>query len=156
MSGEQQTGETPYPTEAGTAPTHENHAAYAAGHGAPATEKRGGPGLAIAALAVGILAFLLSWTVVGGIIGGLIALVLGLVASSKAKKGRASGRAMAVIGWLLGLVSILIGGAVLAAGVAFFQSDSVQNLQDCLTQAGSDQAAIDSCTQEFGNSVSGS
>ncbi|MCL8023883.1 hypothetical protein [Nocardioides bruguierae] len=117
------------------------------------TEKKGGPGLAIAALAVGILALLTSLTVIGGLLGGLIALVLGLVASSKAKKGRATGRAMAVIGWLLGLVSMLVAVAVIVVGVLVFQSDDFQNLQDCVASAGDDQSARDACAQEFGTSI---
>lgn len=108
-----------------------------------------GKGMAIAALVLGILALLFSWTVIGGIFFGLIAVVLGLIASSKAKKGRAGGRGMAITGIVLGVVSIVIAGALIALGATFLNSDTAQELQTCLESAGQDEAAIAECEQRF-------
>ncbi len=53
------------------------------GHGAGAPDAHGYPpppprnGVGIAALVLGIVAFLSSWTVIGGILFGLLAIILG-------------------------------------------------------------------------------
>ena len=120
-------------------------------YGAPA--QSGGKGLAITALVLGILALLFSWTVLVGIVAGLVALVLGIVAARRAKQGRGGGRAMAIIGAVLGLIGALISTAIVVAAVAFVQTDSFQNMRDCLESAGDDQAAIDRCAQQFEGDV---
>jgi hypothetical protein len=125
---------------------------YAAQYQQGPPPKRG-KGLAISALVLGILALLLSWTVLGGILFGLIAVVLGLVASSKAKKGRAGGRGMAIAGIVLGVVGIVIAGALIALGASFLNSEEGQRLQDCLDEAGQDQAAIEQCNDRFGDDL---
>ena len=112
-----------------------------------------GKGLAIAALVLGVLALLSSFTVIGGILFGLIALVLGFIASSKAKKGTAGGRGLAIGGIVTGLLGLIIAGVLIALGAAFLNSDSVQNLQDCVENAGNDQAEVDRCSEEFGNNL---
>jgi hypothetical protein len=60
--------------------------------GQPYQTQRAGAGLAIAALVLGILALLLSWTILGGVVLGLLAIILGWVASRRARRGLASGR----------------------------------------------------------------
>ncbi len=112
-------------------------------------QSSGGSGLAIAALILGIIALLFSWTVIGGILFGLAAIVLGFIASSKAKKGTASGRGMAIVGIVTGVIGVLIGVAVIALVGSFFNSDEVQNLSDCLTEAGTDTAAQQQCRDDL-------
>ena len=121
---------------------------YGQGGYAQQPEKKGS-GLAIAALVLGILALLLCWTVFGGIIFGLIAIVLGLIASSRAKKGLAGGRGMAIIGLILGVLGLLIAIGFIVVAAVFLNSDSAQNLQDCLSNAGSDQTAQQQCQDDF-------
>ena len=53
---------------------------------------------------LGILALLLSWTILGGVVLGLLAIILGWVASRRARRGLASGRGMAITGIVLGVV----------------------------------------------------
>ena len=123
-------------------------------YGSPAdSSDRPGKGMAIAALILGILALLFSWTVVVGIGAGLLALVLGLVASSRAKKGRAGGRVMAIIGAVLGLLGLLVAIAIIVAAVAFVNSDTARNLEECVSQAGDNQAAIDQCARDFQDQI---
>lgn len=130
------------------------------GYGQPGQPYGGGPvpkrgkGMAVTALVLGVLGLLLSATIILlplGALLGLIALILGLVASSKAKKGRAGGRAMAVIGWILGLLSLLVAGAVIALGAWLF--DDASSLQECLEQAGTNQSEIDQCGRDFQDDV---
>jgi len=105
--------------------------------------------MAIAALVLGALALLLCWTIIGGILLGLIAVVLGIVAVVRARSGRAAGTGLAVTGIVLGTIGLIIAGVLVAVGISFLNSESGQNLQDCLEQAGDDQTAIDQCQQEF-------
>jgi O-antigen ligase len=111
--------------------------------------RKGGSGLAVAALVLGILALLSSWTVIGGILLGLIGLVLGFIASGRAKKGMAGGRGMAIIGIITSLLAIVIAIVFVVAVGSFLNSDSAKNLQDCIEQAGNDQAQLDQCEQDF-------
>lgn len=110
---------------------------------------RGGSGLAVGALVLGILAVLSSWTVIGGILLGIIGLVLGFIASGRAKKGLATGRGMAIVGIITSLLGIVIAIVLVVAVGSFLNSDSAKNLQDCIEQAGNDQAELDQCEQDF-------
>ncbi len=112
-----------------------------------------GKGLAVAALVVGVLALLSSLTVVGGIVLGIIGLVLGVIASGKAKRGQASGRGMAVVGIVLSILGILTSVLLVVGALTFLNSETGQNLKDCLEQAGSDQAAVDECTNTLQDTV---
>ena len=119
-------------------------------YGAPPHRSSGGNGLGIAALVLGVLGLLTSWLVVGGLLG-LIAVVLGAVALSKAKRGAAapSSRGMGIAGIVLGVVSILIAGAIAATVGSLLGSEEGKQLRECLEQAGPDQAAQQSCQQRF-------
>lgn len=112
-----------------------------------------GKGLAVAALIVGVLALLSSVTIIGGILLGLIGLVLGFVASGKAKRGQADGRGMAIFGIVLSVLGILVSILIVVGAVTFLNSESGQNLQDCIEQAGQDQAALDQCNRDFSDEL---
>jgi hypothetical protein len=109
--------------------------------------------MAIAALILGALALLSSWTLIGGILLGLAAVVLGFIASGRAKRGQGSGRGMAITGIILGLLGLAAAIALIVGAVTFLNSDTGQELQDCLDRAGSDQAAIDSCERRFEDDI---
>src|SRR5665213_3215703 len=59
-------------------------------YGTPATGVRNG--LGTTALVLGVIAVVLSWTVVGGIILGVLAVVFGIVGRGRAKRGEATNR----------------------------------------------------------------
>ena len=128
----------------GQPPHHQPpHQPYGAPPGSPSK------GLAITALVLGALALLLCWTVVGGIVLGLAAIVVGIVAASRAGQGRAAGRGMAITGVVLGVIGAVLAGLLVWAGASLLNSESGQNLQECLEEAGSDQAAAQDCRTEF-------
>jgi hypothetical protein len=112
-----------------------------------------GSGMAITALILGIIALLSCWTIVGGILFGLVAIVLGFVASGRAKRGEAGGRGMAITGIVLGVIGLVLGGLLLAFGVAIWNSESAQNLRECTEQAGNDEAALADCQEEFADEL---
>ncbi len=115
---------------------------------------RGGSGMAITALVVGIVALLGSWTVVGGILLGLAAVIVGLIALVKIKQGRAGGKVMAIIGIVAGALGLVIGVGLIAIGASILNSESGKNLQDCLADAGNDQDAQDQCQRDFQDELS--
>ena len=106
-------------------------------------------GLGIAALVLGLLAVVTSFTLVGGIVLGLAAIVLGVLGRGRAKRGEADNGGMAIAGIVLGVIGVLLSAAFIAAGVALFSSDSGQSLVDCLENAAGDPAAEQQCEQEF-------
>lgn len=121
--------------------------------GQPGRPVVGGSGMATAALALGILALISSWTVFGGILLGLLAVILGFVALRKARRGLGAGRGRAIAGIILGLLSMAIAIALVAFAVSIFNSEEAQNLKDCLRDAGASQSEIQQCENEFRDQV---
>lgn len=73
--------------------------------------QRPSSGLAIAALVVGIISFVLAWIPVVNlvsILGGIAAVVLGVLALRKANRGVAGGKGMAIAGTVLGGISLVL------------------------------------------------
>lgn len=123
-----------------------------AGQGQPqgqASEPKRGSGMAVAALVLGLLALFGSITVVVGILFGLVAIILGFIASGRAKRGQGGGRGMAITGIVTGFLGVVLAIALVAVGVTFLNSDTGQNLQECVENAGNDQAALTDCQTEF-------
>ena len=116
-------------------------------------DNSGKKGLAIAALVLGILSLPAILTVVGGIVLGLIAIILGIVAARGASKGKNGGKGLAITGIVLGALGLVVSVIIVVVGVSIFNSDSGQQLRDCISQAGDDQAAIDQCNQEFSDNL---
>jgi len=123
---------------------------------APPARPIGGGGMATAALVLGILALLSSWTVIGGVLLGLLAVIFGIVGLRRANGGVALGRGRAIAGIILGVLGILVAGLLIAVGVSLWNSDEAQNLRDCLKDAGNNQTQIQQCEDEFRGQVGGS
>lgn len=120
------------------------------GQAPPVGPKRNG--LGTAALVVGLLALIFFWTIIGGIVLGLLAVGLGIGGRRRAKRGVADNGGIAVAGLVLGVLSVLAAGALIAAGVALFQSDTGRELVECVQEA-PDQAAAEQCRRQFEDSV---
>ncbi|MEE1927370.1 DUF4190 domain-containing protein [Streptomyces sp. TRM 70351] len=117
------------------------------GHqGSPPPSPRNG--LGIAALILGIAAVVLFWTVIGGLLLGLLALVFGILGYRRKKRGEATNGAMAMIGLILGVLALIGSAVMIAAGVAFFNSDEFTNFRECIDKADT-QSEISDCEQEF-------
>jgi hypothetical protein len=119
-------------------------------YGTPTARLRNGPGTA--ALVLGIIAVVLSWTVVGGIVLGILAVVFGFVGRGRVKRGEADNRRGANAGIITGIVGVLLAGGLIALGVSILNSPAGKNLQQCLKNAHSDKAAISSCNTQYVNS----
>ncbi|MFD3325669.1 DUF4190 domain-containing protein [Streptomyces sp. NPDC058701] len=131
----------PAPDGAGT-----HHApAPAAG---PATGRNG---LAVAALVTGIASLLLLWLWFVGIPLALVAIGLGIAALRRARGG-AGGRGMAISGLVLGAVTVVIAGLLVAVGVSILNSDEGKDLRSCLDNAQTQQEQQD-CSNRFNEDV---
>lgn len=122
-------------------------------------------GMGTAALVLGILGFLGSFIVVG-IILDLLAIVFGIIGRGRAKRLEASNGGAALAGLVLGVLGVLIAiviGLLLGGAIATFLryggAQSIQQLQDCLTQAQNApspagvQQAVEQCQTQFGSQL---
>ncbi|MDQ4103400.1 MAG: DUF4190 domain-containing protein [Actinomycetota bacterium] len=123
------------------------------GSGASLGRRRNGFG--IAALVLGLLALVLSWTIIGGLIFGLLALIFGLLGRARARRGEATNGGMSVAGVVLGIIGLLIAIGLVALGMSVFNSPAGQDYQQCIEQSGGDPAQIQQCISEFGRRVGG-
>lgn len=90
-------------------------------------------GMGTAALVLGILAVLLSWTVIGGIGLGILALIFGLVGRGRVKRREADNGGSALAGVILGAIGLVLGIAVIVIGFIVVAEDQRQ-YEECLDQ----------------------
>ncbi|MGH3670426.1 MAG: DUF4190 domain-containing protein, partial [Pseudonocardiaceae bacterium] len=107
-------------------------------------------GFGIAALVLGLLALVLCWTIIGGIVLGLLALLFGAFGRARAGRGEATNGGMAIAGLVLGVLGLLLGIGLFAFGVSIVNSPAGQNYEHCIRQAGTDQAKLRQCFNDFG------
>ncbi|HEY5202536.1 MAG TPA: DUF4190 domain-containing protein [Acidothermaceae bacterium] len=119
-------------------------------YGTPGTTMRNGPGTA--ALVLGIVAVVLSWTVVGGIVLGILAVVFGFVGRGRVKRGEADNRRGANAGVITGIVGIVLAGGLIALGVSVLNSPAGKTLQQCLKNANGNKAAVSQCDAQYASS----
>ncbi len=96
----------------------------AQGYGGYATGTSGpSSGLAIGALAAGVVALLMFWCAFIGVPVGIAAVVLGVVALNKVKAGTGGGRGLALAGVITGGLAILVSVVLVVAAVATGNAD---------------------------------
>jgi hypothetical protein len=104
---------------------------------------------------LGLLALVLSWTILGGLVFGLLALIFGLLGRARAKRGEATNGGMSVAGVVLGILGLLIAIGLVVLGISLFNSPAGQNYQQCIQQSGGDPAKIQQCIAELGRITGG-
>lgn len=113
----------------------------------PAAPKNG---LGTASLVVAIISL---FTLFGGVVLGIVAVVLGFLGRGRVKRGEATNGGVAMAGIILGFLSIIVSIAAFVIvgvfGVALFKEVGGTDYIDCVNNAGSDQAAVEQCAQEF-------
>jgi hypothetical protein len=117
------------------------------GYGAPAAQPRNGFG--VAALVLGLLALLLSWTVIGGIILGILAVIFGVLGRGRAKRGEATNGGFSVAGIVLGVLGVLIAIAFIALAVSALNSPAGRDYRDCLQRSAGNPNMIERCMTDF-------
>src|SRR3954469_953858 len=91
-------------------------------------------GLAVAALVIGIVAIVLSFTVVFGFVLGGLAIVFGAIAISRARTPGGGSKGMGVAGLVLGVVAIVFAVLMLVVVFNVFNTvgDRLPNIQFCV------------------------
>lgn len=107
-------------------------------------------GLGIAALVVAIIALI---SVVGGVVLGIVAVILGFLGWQKARRGEATNGGVAIAGIVLGILSIIEAIVVIVLSFWVFNEVGGTDYMQCLSDAGSDQSAIQQCVDQFQNRV---
>ena len=105
-------------------------------------------GFGVAALVLGILSLVTWFLFVGGLFG-VIAVVLGVIGRGRAKRGEANNGGMALAGLITGAVGVLLTILVIVGVAALWNSEEFSTVRECVEEAGSDQAAIDACAEQF-------
>lgn len=123
--------------------------------GVPAGSGNPKNGFGIAALVLGILSLVTSFSVVGGILLGLAAIVFGALGRGRANKGLANNGGMALTGLILGAVGLLVSIVFAVLVGSLLSRGDFGSLTECLEAAGSDQAAQQECSAEFEDSITG-
>jgi hypothetical protein len=106
--------------------------------------------LGIAALVVAIIALI---SVVGGVVLGIVAVILGFLGWQKAKRGEATNGGVAIAGIVLGILSIIEAIVVIVLSVWVFNEVGGTDYMQCLSNAGSDQEAVQRCVDQFQEKV---
>ena len=143
-------GQYPVPVGYGQSP-----AGYDQGLGPGAPPARPRNGFGIAALVLGLLALVLSWTIIGGIVFGILALVFGLLGRARAKRGESTNGGLSVAGAVLGIIGLLIAIGLIAMAMSVLHSPAGQGYRQCLQRSGGDPAKIQQCATEFGRQLEG-
>ena len=110
-------------------------------------------GLGTAALVVGVVALVGSFSIAGGIILGIAAVVLGFAGRARAKRGEATNGGVALAGIVVGVVAIIAGLVFIAFWVGLFNQMGAGDYFDCLQDAGQDKAKVQMCSEQFRESV---
>ncbi|MCW2743752.1 MAG: hypothetical protein JWM48_302 [Mycobacterium sp.] len=139
-----------YPQQPGYPPQGYPQQGY--GYGQPPRN-----GFGIAALVLGILALIFCWTIVGGILFGILAIIFGILGRGRARRGEASNGGLALAGLITGAVGLVLAVvfAVVGVGLVASHSSDLSNFQQCLSSAGQDKQAQNSCGQQFGSAITG-
>jgi uncharacterized protein DUF4190/zinc ribbon protein len=101
---------------------------------APSAPPQTGGGLAVAALVIGIVAIVLSFTIVFGFVLGGLAIVFGAIAIARARTPGTGGKGMGVAGLVLGIVAIFFAvlTIVFVVNLGHAVNDNFSNIQFCI------------------------
>ncbi|TPG32208.1 DUF4190 domain-containing protein [Mycolicibacterium hodleri] len=110
-------------------------------------------GTGTAALVVAMAGLVLCWSVVGGIVCGVVAVILGLLGRGHASRGEADNGGIATAGTALGVVAIVASVASAVIWASAWRDSGGNDYLDCATRAGSDQKAVQACTDKWLNEI---
>ncbi|RUP27119.1 MAG: DUF4190 domain-containing protein [Mycolicibacterium sp.] len=117
------------------------------GYGAYTSAPRNGMGTA--ALVLGIVGLLTSWSVIGGLLFGLGAVACGVLGRGRVKQGLADNGVVAGAGIVLGALATVLAVVFVFVVIGFYRQVGFSDYTDCMTRAGQDQNAQSTCVQDF-------
>jgi len=112
-------------------------------------------GLGTAALVVGVLGLVTSWTVLGGLILGVTAIVLGILGRARVRRTVASNRGSAITGIVTGAVSVALALLIVGLLIRGFATPRGQALVTCVQQANGDGTAVNRCLDAYRSAGNG-
>jgi heme/copper-type cytochrome/quinol oxidase subunit 2 len=115
--------------------------------GSPLAQPRNGFG--VAALVLGLLAVVLSWTIIGGLVLGILAVIFGVLGRGRARRGEATNGGFSVAGIVLGAVGVVITIVLIALAWSILNSPAGQNYRECLQQSAGNPSLVERCASEF-------
>ena len=115
--------------------------------GSPLAQPRNGFG--VAALVLGLLAVVSSWTVIGGIVLGILAVIFGVLGRGRARRGEATNGGFSVAGIVLGAIGVVIAIVLIALAWSILHSPDGQRYRQCLQQSAGSSDLIERCANEF-------
>jgi len=121
------------------------------GFGAPAYGATPRNGMGIAALVLGALALVFSWTIVGGFLFGVLGVVFGVIHNGRVRRRQATAQGLGIAGLVMGILGIVVAGILVIVGAWLFSSSRGQNYIDCVNNANGNQQEIQRCIDRYLN-----
>jgi Domain of unknown function (DUF4190) len=106
-------------------------------------------GLGTAALVLGVVGMVSTWSVIGGLIFGIAATVLGFLAYHRVKNHQADNGAIAVSGLVLGVLAIVVSLVFIPIWSGFLDEVGYSDYSTCMSEAGQNQTAVNACMMQF-------
>ena len=82
-------------------------------------------GMGTAALVLGIVGVVLSWTVYLGVVAGILAIVFGAIGLGRVRRGEATNRGAAKAGLILGIVAVALLMLLVVVGLGMYSTSGV-------------------------------
>ena len=121
------------------------------GFGAPAYGATPRNGMGIAALVLGALALVFSWTIVGGFLFGVLGVVFGVIHNGRVRRRQATAQGLGIAGLVMGILGIVVAGILVIVGAWLFSTSRGQNYLDCVNNANGNQQEIQRCIDRYLN-----
>ena len=107
--------------------------------------------MGIAALVLGALALVFSWTIVGGFLFGVLGVVFGFIHNGRVRRRQATAQGLGIAGLVLGIIGIVVAGILVIVGAWLFSTSRGQNYLDCVNNANGNQQEIQRCIDRYLN-----
>ena len=107
--------------------------------------------MGIAALVLGALALVFSWTIVGGFLFGVLGVVFGVIHNGRVRRRQATAQGLGIAGLVMGIIGIVVAGILVIVGAWLFSTSRGQNYLDCVNNANGNQQEIQRCIDRYLN-----
>jgi len=105
--------------------------------------------MGIAALVLGVVAMLSTWSVIGGLIFGIAATVIGLLAYRRVRNHQADNGSVALAGLILGALAIVVSLVFIPIWSGFANQIGYSQYTECMNEAGKNERMINACLVQF-------
>jgi len=106
-------------------------------------------GMGIAALILGVVAMLATWSVFGGLIFGVAAAILGVLAYRRVRNHEADNGAVALSGLVLGVLAVVVSLVFIPIWAGIADQIGYSEYTRCMNEAGKNERQINACLVQF-------